>query len=231
MTIRNKTRLFALSLCLTAGFAALPAAAEAQQQAMLTLPSQIPAGTIRIPCCRCLDGHTQRITLDTRTAAWKVALPGSTNFQPVVPANNGAWVPVPPAGWVGPAGSPLTPGNYVYQIQFYVPPCTITPRVSIAGRFAADNSGTLLLDGQPIAVSLGALNVGYVANAVTPFTRNVGSGLHTLQLRVFNREIWTGMVLQGAITVTCPENLEQGPRELEATSNNVPREMVAEPPR
>lgn len=179
--------------------AAQPAAAQAQ----ISVPS-IPPYAIRIPCCRCLDGHTQTVTINTRAAPWRVDPPGVVPFQPVVPANNVAWVPLPPAGWVGPPGPPAFNSDYVYQLQIYVPRCIIPARVTFAGRFAADNRGRMYLDGNLIATSL-------TFTVPTPFSSvPLGPGIHTLNVIVHNDYGPTGLIVQGAITIVCPRELEQG---------------------
>lgn len=198
-------RCLAGVLLLASGSAPLPVAAQpgpAQAQ-IPVLP--VPPTAIRIPCCRCLDGHTQAVTINTRAAPWRVDPPGVIPFQPVVPANNAAWVPLPPAGWVGPPGAPAFNSDYVYQLQIYVRRCIIPSRVSLAGRFAADNRGRMILDGNQIAVSS-----TFTALGVAPFSALLGPGLHTLNVIVHNDGGPTGLIVQGAITIICPRELEQG---------------------
>ncbi len=206
----RSTRRLAGLLTLIAALQAPPASA----QTALGEP-------IRVPCCRCLDGSSQTITLNTRTAPWRVSGPGLP-IQPVVAANNAAWAPVPPAGWVAPAGNPTAVGDYTYFIRFIVPNCTIPARVTISGRFGADNSARVFLDQNQIAASQGTPNYGFLPGSITPFSAVAGPGLHTIRVIVHNSGGPTGMILQGQITFTCPRELEQSGNTLGAAPARAP---------
>ncbi|HVQ07845.1 MAG TPA: hypothetical protein VMS43_05380 [Allosphingosinicella sp.] len=198
--IRSVRRLAGLMLLL-AGLQPAPTSAQPRPD--------IPADAIRVPCCRCLDGHQQVVNINTRTAPWQVGSPGSTGVQPVVAAGNVSWYPVPPAGWVGPPGNPTAVGDYTYFIRIYVPRCTIPGRVILSGRFGADNSARVFLDSGQIAASQGTPNYGFLQGSITPFSTPVGPGVHTLRVVVRNIGGPTGMILQGQLTFTCPRDLEQ----------------------
>ncbi len=201
MKVHSVRRLAGL-LMLLAGIQSAPLSAQ---------PSPaIPAGAIRVPCCRCLDGTRQTINLNTRTAPWRVSRPGSSTNQPVVPAGNVSWAPVPPAGWVGPRGNPTTVGEYTYVLQLYVPHCTIRARVVMSGRFGADNSARLFLNSSQIAASQGTPNYGFLPASITPFTGVLIPGLNTISVIVRNSGGPTGMILQGQVAITCPREREQG---------------------
>lgn len=193
-------RSLAGALALLASFSSLPAPAQPEY------PTTGPV--VRVPCCRCVGGRPLRITINTRTAPWQVASPGS-GIGPVVPAGNVSWAPVPPAGWVGPQGAPTTVGDYTYFIRIQVPRCTIPARVTLSGRFGADNSARVFLDANQIAASQGTPNYGFLPGSITPFSTPLAPGVHTLRVIVRNIGGPTGMILQGQITVTCPTSLEQ----------------------
>ncbi|MBV9884746.1 MAG: hypothetical protein JO276_17185 [Sphingomonadaceae bacterium] len=214
---------------MAAGFGPVPSVANAQQ-ARLPHPVRIPEDAVRIPCCRCLDGSRQPIEINTRTAAWKVAGPGSSNFQPVAADGNQAWWPVPPAGWVSPPGHPQSTGDYTYQLQFYIPPCIIPSQVVISGRFAADNRARVFLDQQLVASSQGTPDYGFLQGSVTPFNVTVTTpGLHSLRVVVTNTGGVTGMVMQATIVAICPRDLELSDLSAQAAPHQIPDMHPAEP--
>ena len=192
-----------------------------------TASTAVPVGreVIRIPCCRCVNGPRRTVTINTGTARWRVATPNSTSFQPaaaVVPPNP-AWTPVPPAAWVGPPGAAQTVGDYTYRLQFYVPRCMLRPIITISGRFAADNSARLLLDGVAVASSQGTAGYGFLPGSVTPFSASATSpGLHELTIVVTNSSGPTAVAIQGAITIACPRELEDRGRQDEAAPVQLP---------
>ena len=167
------------------------------------------AGVTRVPCCRCVDGIERSISLDTGTASWRVRRPNTSlsEVAVVVASPNGSWANVTPARWIAPSGSPQAGGGYPYDFQFELSTCSIPARVSLAGRFAADNWAAVLLDGQLVARSTGPPNNGFTQQFVTPFSATVSTpGVHVLRITVRNDDFVTGMVLQGAITVQCPRD-------------------------
>lgn len=194
-----------------------PAAPSFAQEAAAVRPVPIPPTAVRVPCCRCLDGTTRTIAINSGTSPWQVSNPGAPNvFAPAVSATNVAWTQLPPARWIGPVGGNSATGDYVYQLQIYVPRCVIPATVRIIGHFAADNRARLLHNGNQIAASLGTPDYGFLPGSVTPFTvNNLTAGLHTLQLVVTNSGGPTGAVIRANVTSTCPRDLEHGgPRDL-----------------
>jgi hypothetical protein len=191
---------------------ASPAVPQPASQEQRAVP--IPPRTVRVGCCRCVDGISRSITLSTRRAPWTVDGPGAGGPVPVAPANHVAWAPVPPAGWVGPANARhAPPGVYVYELRILVPNCTIAATVSVSGRVAADNNFRLALGGNPPVTCTN--NLCFQAGNVQPFgSWTLGPGLHTLRVTVNNSEGPTGMILSGTITAACPR--ERSPRALEA---------------
>jgi hypothetical protein len=127
---------------------------------------------------------------------------------PVVAAPNGAYAALTPATWVGAPspGNQASGGVYVFQFKFDVPRCVIPGGISIAGKFAADNSAVLTLDGATLATS-----AGYTAVQATNYTKvGIGPGSHTVEVTVTNVSGPMAMALQGTLTVACPTKLEQG---------------------
>ena len=170
--------------------------------------AQRPARDVRLPCCRCLDGKSTTVNVSTGTAPWSVAF-GSGAAQPVVPASNVSWTPVPPGNWVGPSGNAAI-GDYSYTMPFHVPKCVIPMRVTISGKFAADNVGKLYIDNNLVKASQGTPNYGFLPGSVTPFTWSgvLTPGSHAIKMVVTNSSGPTGLVVAATITVTCPRDGE-----------------------
>lgn len=197
----------------SAGIGAAQRGETVAMEASQVSRDQIPRDAIRVPCCRCLDGSTFSVTIDTRRAAWRVTQPNGSGPQPVVPATHPAWAAVPPAGWVGPPGAPATVGDYEYELPFYVPPCVIDAPVQLSGRFGADNRARVFIDGNLVTQSQGPPNYGFQPGSITPFTTTVTTpGLHRLRVIVSNIGGPTGLILQGTLTRTCPRDLERRER-------------------
>lgn len=174
---------------------------------LVFVPVPVAPPVISLPCCRCIDGGVATISINTGAAPWGVNWPSVFGYPAVVPAANAAWAPVPPAQWVGPAGAPTAAGDYVYQLQFQVPQCVIPARITIAGRFAADNGATLFIDANQVRSSAGTPNYGFLPGSVTSFSAPVPptpTGLHSIRLVVSNTSNVTAAIVQGAISVTCP---------------------------
>jgi hypothetical protein len=205
MITNNAARGLAAALLLFAGLALFPGPGRLGQ-AQAQLP---PPDAVRVPCCRCVGGSQQRININTRLAHWKVSMPGSSTFQPVVPAGNPAWTPLPPAGWVGPPGNPTAVGDYTYRLVIYVPRCVVPFQAQVTGRFAADNGAQVSLNGHPIAASQGTPNYGFLPGSVTPFSFFLGSGTYTLTFVVHNSGGPTGLIVNAGIVVTCLGDLER----------------------
>jgi hypothetical protein len=179
--------------------------AQAEQGVLQPVPQPI-----RLPCCQCLDGKTlPAINASTGAAPWNVAF-GSSAAQPVATASNAAWTPVSPGQWVGPSGSAAV-GDYTYLMPFQVPKCTIPMQVTISGKFAADNSAKLYIDGTFVKASQGTPNYGFLPGSVTPFswTGALTPGAHAIKMVVTNSSGPTGVVVAATITVTCP-NMNAG---------------------
>jgi hypothetical protein len=143
--------------------------------------------------------------LNTGYAVWTVRPLGQLNAGPVIVMNDPAWVVMPSSQpqpqWIRPAGNPTVSNTtYIYELNFTVPPCVGTGRVSVSGTFAADNTGKISLDGNLLAVS-----PGFYSSQIRAFgASNIGLGTHTLSVEVYNSSVITGMVLRGSIGLACP---------------------------
>jgi hypothetical protein len=213
MKLHNAARLLVGAVFTTSIFVvSLPAPALAQQGRAVGPPTfavlQPAPRIIRLPCCRCLDGKRTNVNVSTGTVPWNVAF-GNSAAQPAALTSNVAWAPVPPGHWIG-TGSE-TAGNYTFQMPFQVPRCVIPMQVTISGKFAADNSAKLYIEGNLVASSLGTPNYGFLPGSVTPFTWSgpLVPGAHSIKVVVTNSDGPTGLVVAATITVTCP-NLKDG---------------------
>jgi hypothetical protein len=148
-----------------------------------------------------------------------------TPFVPVVNAANSAWTTAAaPAGWVShPSGS--LPGVYIYELRIQVPICMIRSRVTIDGRFSADNGGTLSLvrpNNTIVALGTRPMPNGFTGVTNFPATAMVTPGTYILRATVRNLDGPSGFVLRGQILVRCPLDPAVGhlnaaePAELEA---------------
>lgn len=191
----------ASSFALVVASAPTPAAAQAAG-----------ARTVKAVCCKCLDGKKPTASISTGTAPWRASTAaGGTALSPVTGASNPAWTALAGSSWVGPANAPKGAGNYTYELVIQVPRCVIGARMSIEGRFAADNKATLYFNNNQIAVSQGAANLGFQAAAVTPFTiTGLTAGSHVLKVVVYNMNNVTGLNLSGQVTTGCPASTELG---------------------
>lgn len=168
------------------------------------------ACAIKLPCCRCLDGSSTQVNIDTGLAPWRVTTPQSQFQQIAVPVASipGSWTTLlAPAVWIGPPGQPEDVGNYEYELQFYVPNCRIPSEIHVIGQAAADNRANVFLDNGPLL----AVVPGFTSPA--PFNGGpvTGTGIHKLRFVVTNDGGPTGLVVKAAIIVRCPEELEHDP--------------------
>lgn len=194
-------------------FARIAAAAPTIAVASQSIPAaaQVPPlpgmESIRIQCCRCVDGSTQTTTIDTGSGApWRVtppnALPAQTAVQVAPGQISAGWTTLLPARWVRHPATLVT-GDYVYQLRIEVPDyCVIVPRaVSLAGHYAADNGGSLQVNSNP-AVNTNP-STGFAAPTIVPVTALV-PGLNVVRVRVKNLGGPTGLLLRAAVSVSCP---------------------------
>ena len=118
----------------------------------------------------------------------------------------GAWLPNTAASsWISFLNNSYTaaPGTYVYRLKFDL---VCTNDASIVGRFLADDTATILLNGQPTA----AYSASYTAWAPVTLTSGFVLGQNTLDLYVTNGPIWTGFraELTNSFSCCCPVQIE-----------------------
>ncbi len=167
-----------------------------------------------LPCCKCL-GESTTANLSTGAVAWTASLPGGSVQTPTATASNPAWTTMlaPMAQWISPAGNPTTIGVYNYQTQFDARNCTIPSDITITGKFLADNSGVLLVDGHTVASSVGTPNYGFLPGSLTSFSYTIpagsAAGVHTVTLQAHNSGSFTGIVVQLTATRKCSSKVEK----------------------
>jgi hypothetical protein len=195
--------------------AALPTAGLARDRQKLAEPIPI-GGALTLPCCQCAGG-TSTADLSTGTRPWTVASPGGAPGQATANAANQAWTTMlSPAQWISPVGNPQTVGTYTYQTQFDARNCVIGSAITVSGKFLADNTATLLIDGTKVVSSQGTANYGFLPGSLTPFSYTIpagsSGGIHTITLSATNTSGPTGIVAQVTATRHCNANTEIGGR-------------------
>jgi hypothetical protein len=164
---------------------------------------------IEVPCCRCVDGSTQTISINTGSAPWNYAPAGGTlSPAPVISQPNTAWTTaLAPAQWIGP-GASAPAGNYTYNLMINVPRCIIPAQVAIVGQVAADNSEAVSVDtNTQIAQYTGiwGFQTPHILSFNAPPPPLAPGIMHSLQVTVNNEGGASGMVVKGTIRITCPK--------------------------
>lgn len=169
-------------------------------------------GTLN-PCCVPVETE-----LSTGVADWQVTFDGQTTAAQTVTSPNTGWYPnvnpddpdIPAAcdaEWVNVNGSGTSGGggDYGYELTFEAPdhtsadnPCTLT------GAFAADNTGSIALDGTTIATSSNTSTFSHFRDPVGFSTTVTTSGTHTLRADVFNSGGATGVFVCALLSCPCP---------------------------
>ena len=195
-------------LALAAAFVALAiviclGAAKAQDQKPLLPPQGAPA---TLKCCECLG---QATTLDLSTGQgspidplWKLNLTAPAYKTPPV----SSWVSLAPASWIQPVASPspsnnVPPGIYKYSVKFNIPKCTIPSVVRLDGKFAADNSAKVFLDGSPVTSCPGP--TCFASPGVNFSVPSILPGSHTLEIQVKNDSAYSGLIVNAKLTRQC----------------------------
>ena len=136
------------------------------------------------------------------------APPGVTATTPVVinPGSiPGGWLPNGPnSQWIGadPNAAGLQ-GVYCYTLSFNIPcPPNVPIKGSITGRWAADNTGAIHLNGQPTGNTLPDL-LGFVNWQAFNVTNGFLAGVNTLTFYVTNHNGPTGLRLELTNSVAC----------------------------
>jgi hypothetical protein len=123
----------------------------------------------------------------------------------------------PIANWISPVGNPQSVGVYNYETRFDARRCTIPSEIVITGKFLADNSATLLVDGQKVISSQGTPNYGFLPGSLTPFSYTIpagsAAGVHTITVQATNAGGPTGVVVQLTATRKCSDKIEKGERD------------------
>lgn len=215
--------LLALSILLAAstlnGTAQEPAAERrASQQRELQEAERVSQDEAlkRVPslaCCECLG---KVVTLDLSTGQGGPQDPlwlmngGPAYTTPPYPG----WITTIAARWIQPAASPLPsanipPGAYRYTVRFNVPKCTIPMNVRLDGRYAADNSAQVLVDGNPVT-SCPPSYCFKAPVAPVPFSATIATpGVHTLEINVRNEGGPSGLVANVQLTGQCKKEPTQ----------------------
>jgi hypothetical protein len=124
----------------------------------------------------------------------------------------GAWLSLNPAKWIQAKNSPnpaSVPGPnpiYKYTVKFVVPNCP-NGHVELHGFFAADNSGTALLDGNNVpGASCSGPTCFNTSQAPVPINiALVTPGTHTLEIDVKNNSYgYSGLIVNAKLTTVCP---------------------------
>ena len=125
------------------------------------MPPPGATGVVTISCCRCLGQESDAAKISTGTAPWRVSsvigpVNSPTNTSPLmVPgaiAPHSAWTTaLAPAKWLQPSASTtrndvFPNGHVTYALKIRVPNCAIGQRVTLSGRFAADDQAKMFVD-------------------------------------------------------------------------------------
>jgi hypothetical protein len=114
-----------------------------------------------------------------------------------------------PAKWVSTVATGgtgiIATGTYDYRLDFVVPACSIEQKVTLTGNYGGDDDVQVFLDGTGF---LPACTGGWCFNTpqktLPTFTTNVGSGAHSLLVKVKNTGASpSGMFINAKLTATC----------------------------
>jgi hypothetical protein len=164
----------------------------------------------RVPTLGCCDCVGQSVSLDVSTGQ------GNGSTDPFWQVNGGpayitppvsSWVTLPQAKWLQPVASPTPSSNipagvYKYTLKFSVAKCTIPiTGYQLTGKFAADNSAIVRLDGGQIFQCTGS----YCFQNGTALTFNLplSAGSHILEFDVTNDGSYSGLLVNAQIKGQC----------------------------
>jgi hypothetical protein len=185
---------------------------------------------IRLPCCRCVGGEGQTITINSGGTPWRVAGPGVNNpIAQAITANsvNTNWsATLTPAQWVQPNGSngnvSHPTGLYYYDLRIEVPKCTVPMEVLVTGEAAGDDQIRIFLDNMVVPIAetdysiavLGSANQGdggwgFKTERIVAFSGALTTpGMHLLRIEVNNGGGPHGMLVRAALKTFCSPKLE-----------------------
>jgi hypothetical protein len=201
-------------------FAALSTLATAQLVQELPGPHRFPLQIL--PDCE-KEGQIISLKLNTGTGTgmigaqdphWTVSGGGTA---PYAYSTNIA------TGWVQPSGSavqwiqPATGGNafdfpnsgtYKYTTRFVVSPLMyLLGGITVSGKFSADNSAILKVNGKPIAgISCVGSSLGTCFKQYTNFSipsTYIQSGINEITVEVTNNDIYTGLIVESSVVSNC----------------------------
>jgi uncharacterized repeat protein (TIGR01451 family) len=153
---------------------------------------------------------------------WVTASPDPNLVVPgpvysIAPVN--VWVTTPGANWVDPFNTGFVPGgsgndvpgDYVYATTFTLNGALYSNFVLRVNAYAADDQVELFLDGSPTALGPPA---SFNSPAGGPLTVPLAAGTHTLEAKVHNAILWTGLLVDAHVTADCRPDLaiKKGPR-------------------
>lgn len=163
-----------------------------------------------LACCNCLGEADASLDLSTGQSGpndplWNV----DNGIAYQTPPYTNWLTTLNPAQWIQPVASP-TPstsiplGVFHYKLQFYIPNCVIPMTVHLTGSFAADNSGTVSLDGNALA-SCSSGSCFYLAMWFGVAT--LAPGFHVLQVDVTNNvaRSASGLIVSAHLIRHCTE--------------------------
>lgn len=187
--------------------AASSAAAQPRRAEASPLPIGAKVAPATLGCCKCLGG-TNTLDLSTLPSnAWTVNNGAPVAFlstiHPFWDINPGAanWVSTAANGGTG----SIPAGTFEYRLDFFVPECTIGQTVTLTGNVGGDDEFDAYLDNA--AGLLGQCHTGWCFNKgkvqLQSFTKTVGSGNHTLIVRVGNSGGPSGMFVNATLTGEC----------------------------
>ena len=131
--------------------------------------------------------------------------PGSGPAVPMVTTPHSFWLPnTAVSQWIGPSADNSGPvGTYCYQVEFNLPTCpTGTPVYALKGRWAADDTGSIYLNGSPTGI---ILPNGWAFTNWHPISITSGlvPGPNLLTFYVTNGISSTGLRVELAASVLC----------------------------
>lgn len=202
-TLNSFSTVLAITILLVASSSALA------QTRLETAGALVSAqGRPTLGCCKCLGG-TNSVDLSTISSnSWSV----NGSAVSFLTALNSLWNINPgPAKWVSsvPTGSTGTVGGgiYEYRLDFVVPACTIDQKVTLSGNYGGDDDVAIFLDntsGTPISQCVGGWCFNTPQKPLSTFSTSVGSGGHTLIVKVKNdNPSPSGMFVNAKLTGTC----------------------------